>query len=99
MKDILSQVTALKRPEILVRAARFGLDDYMRETHLKRCLKIEKILSPGQALLALLEIEKQLNSDRSTNKGRYDVSRHVEVMIAIMGEARIFRAMHRPALV
>ncbi|MEL6640889.1 MAG: DUF6477 family protein [Pseudomonadota bacterium] len=95
MKDINSQVMDLKRPKILVRAARFGLDDYMRERHLKRCLKKENLPSPGQALIALLDIEKQLNSDRATKSGGYQVAKHIDVLVAIMAEAQLFRAAHR----
>lgn len=96
MQDILSQVRSLKRPQILVRAARFGLDDYIRDRHLPRCLKMERPISPGRALLALLDIEKQLNSERTTKTGSYDIARHVDVMIAIMGETQAFQATARP---
>lgn len=95
MKDIISQVMSLKRPEILVRAARFGVDDYRRDRHLPRCLKKENLPSPGQALIALLDIEKQLNSDRATKSGGYQATRHIDVLVAIMAEAQLFRAAYR----
>lgn len=98
MKDVLSQVAALKRPQILVRAARFGLDDYSRGRHLSRCLKRDDPPGPGAALVELLGIEKQLNSDRVTKSGCYQVAKHIEILVAIMAEAQLFRTLHqRPA--
>ena len=95
MKDIISQVMSLKRPEILVRAARFGIDDYTRDKHLKRCLKKENLPTPGQALVVLLDIEKQLNSDRATKSGGYQVTKHIDILVAIMAEAQLFRTVHQ----
>lgn len=98
MKDILSQVTSLKRPKILVRAARFGLDDYVRDRHLQRCLNRDTAPSPGQALVALLDVEKQLNSERTTKSGSYQAAKHIDVLVAIMAEAQLFRAISRPTI-
>lgn len=39
MLDIQTRVAKLRRPELLIKAARFGLDDYVRNTHLKQILK------------------------------------------------------------
>ena len=36
MLDIQSRLARLQRPKILINAARFGLDDYTRGTHLSR---------------------------------------------------------------
>lgn len=96
MQDILSQAMGLKRPNILVRAARFGLTDYNRERHLQRCLPGDQTLTPGRALVALLDAEKQLNSDRCKKAGTYVIARHVDVLTAIMAEAESFRRMTHP---
>ncbi|MDG1519312.1 MAG: DUF6477 family protein [Yoonia sp.] len=40
MLDIQSSLARLQRPKILINAARFGLDDYTRGTHLSRILKM-----------------------------------------------------------
>ena len=93
MQDILSQVMGLKRPKLLVRAAKFGLDDYARHYHLKRCLRRDDMPAPGRALVALLDLEKQLNSERETKSGNYQLARHIEVLVAIMAEAQLFRAL------
>ena len=88
MLDILTQVTRLKRPDLLVRAARYGVDEYARNAHLRRCLQIEQPPGPVRALVLLLDIEKQLNSERLTKSGNYSVADHIDILIAIMAEAR-----------
>ncbi|MEJ6398219.1 DUF6477 family protein [Yoonia sp. 208BN28-4] len=93
MLDLLSQVATLKRPKLLVRAARFGIDDYQRDRHLRRVLKSESICHSGPALLRLMEIEREHNDLRVADDGSYLISEHVNVLVAIMGEAQLLRAM------
>jgi len=92
MQDILTRGKNLKRPKILVRAARFGLMRYARESHLRRCLGQDFTPSPGRALIQLFEIEKQLNSERKTKDGAYEAAKHVDVLTAIMGETQNLQA-------
>ena len=87
MQDVQAQVIGLKRPHLLVRAARFGVDEYVRDAHLRRCLQVETVPTPRRALVRLLDIEKQLNSERHTKSGAYSIARHIDILVAIMGEA------------
>lgn len=88
MLDIQTRVAQLRRPNLLVRAARFGFDDYVRNTHLKRILKTEIIPRPAPAVVALLDIEQQLDIARKEKQATYSVARHVDVLIALMAEAQ-----------
>ncbi|MBI1418130.1 MAG: hypothetical protein GC146_12985 [Limimaricola sp.] len=99
MLDILGMIASLKRPGLLVRTARFGVDDYRRDIHLPRILRNVALPRHGEALIRLLEIEDTLNALRLGGHAEYAVARHVEVMIAIMGEARLMRATLRPVAV
>lgn len=99
MQDILTRVATLNRPRLLVRAARFGLDDYNRSTQLPRLLAMLSLPRPGEAIMRLLDIEATLEDRRAGQTADYSVARHVEVLIALMGEARLLRAVTRPALV
>ncbi len=98
MQDILSRVEGLKRPPLLVRAARFGLDDYNREGQLPRLLRTLAPPRAGAAILSLLDIEADLDERRRDQSADYSVARHVEVIIALMAEARLLRAVVRPPL-
>ncbi|EAR52273.1 hypothetical protein OG2516_02514 [Oceanicola granulosus HTCC2516] len=96
MQDLFTKAAALKRPKLLVSAARFGLEDYRRDTHLPRILRSAGAPRTGVALVRLLELEESLNARRNTGAADYSIARHVEVLIAIMGEARLLRAASRP---
>jgi hypothetical protein len=98
MQDLFTMVAALRRPKLLVSAARFGLEEYLRDTHLPRILRSGPgpLPSTGQALLRLLEIEATLDARRRQGAADYSVARHVEVMIAVMAEARVLREASRP---
>lgn len=66
MEDVLTQITRLKRPTLLVRTARHGIEDYNRLMHLRRLLKTDNLPSPGKAVVKLMELETILNDQRST---------------------------------
>ena len=92
MQDILSMLNTLRRPRLLMRAARIGAQDYRRNAHLPRLLGYGHLPRHGAALLRLIEIEADLNAQRVDEDPAYSLIRHVDVLIAIVGEARIMRA-------
>lgn len=96
MQDILTTLDALKRPSLLIRAARIGMTDYRREVHLRRYLGEARLPRSGEALLRLMELESELDERRRSQAAGYSPVRHVDILIAMMGEARILRAAHRP---
>lgn len=89
MTDPLSALKTLRRPRILIRAARFGLTDYRRERDLTRLMKAPRLPSPGHALGLLLEQEEAMEATRQSGNGAYSIARHVELLIAMMAEARL----------
>jgi len=92
MQDIQGQISALKRPPLLVRAARFGVDDYCRSRHLPRFIDKNPLPNPGQALVLLLDLEKSMNAERVARTGGYSVAKHIQVLVALMAEAQLFQA-------
>ncbi|MCJ7873811.1 MULTISPECIES: DUF6477 family protein [Roseobacteraceae] len=92
MQDALSLLSQLRRPRLLIRAARAGLIDYRRDLHLQRAMGGSTPRRSGPALIKLLEMEHELNDARVERSASYDVARHVEIMIAMMGEAALIRA-------
>jgi len=91
MPDLLTNLNALKRPRLLINAARLGLADYRREAHLTRHLGDNIPDRSDDVLRALMSLEQDLDQDRQTRAASYSVARHVDVMIAIMHEARALR--------
>ncbi|WP_319823796.1 DUF6477 family protein [Thalassovita sp.] len=95
MLDLLSLLATIRRPRLLIRAARFGVDDYRRSVHLPRLLGHGPLPRNGAALSRLIALESDLNDQRKENAAGYSPVRHVEIMIAIMGEAQLLRASTR----
>lgn len=92
MQDILSMLNALHRPRLMMRAARIGAENYRRSSHLPRLLGYGVLPRHGAALLRLMEIEAELESQRALSDAGYSLIRHVDVLIAMVGEARVLRA-------
>ena len=92
MLDLHTRIATLKRPPLLARAARFGVDDYRRAVHLRRILQCEALPKHGAAIMLLLEMESEIEALRTAGSASYRPARHVEVLIAIMGEAHLMRA-------
>jgi hypothetical protein len=89
MNDLASILTALRRPKILIRAARAGLVDYRRERDLRRLLRQPKAACGPQAMDTLLAEESRLESTRAAGEATYSIQRHVAVLTAILAEARL----------
>lgn len=92
MQDILSMVAALRRPRLLIRTARLGVDAYRRDGHLQRLLGYGTVPRSAPALIRLIEMEADENDLRRTGDAAYSLARHVDLLIAMMGEARLLRA-------
>ena len=96
MLYISARIAQLRRPSLLIKAARFGLDEYTRYVPLRRILKTDSIPRPAPAVMQLLDVESAINTARIEKQATYSVARHVDVMIALMAEAQILRATTRP---
>ncbi|MFK7751678.1 MAG: DUF6477 family protein [Sedimentitalea sp.] len=93
MQDLLSMLNSLHRPRLLIRAARIGSADYLRERHLRRLLGYGTLPRPASALMRLIELERGLDEQRRDDDAGYSLPRHVDILIAMMGEAQLLRAM------
>ena len=92
MQDLMSMLNTLHRPRLLVRAARMGAQDYRRDRHLQRILGYGALPRTASALMRLIELERGLNNQRLEDDAGYSLPRHVDVLIAMMGEAQLLRA-------
>lgn len=96
MQDLYSHLSSRRRPRLLVRAARIGAQDYRRSAHLARLLGYGTVPAPGPALVRLMEIEDEIDHRRRAGEAGYSLTRHLDVLIAMVGEARLLQAQ-RPA--
>ena len=89
MNDPESRLAALSRPSLLVRAARIGANDLNRARSLRRLMPGEATPAPGQAFDILLKREAEMNDIRIEGGAAYSPARHVELLSALISEARI----------
>jgi len=102
--SLMNTIACSRRPRLLLRTARIGTRDYRRETDLRRVLRLPAAPPPGPATVrALIDLEAQIEAQRlRPNDSIGDTwrpARHVEVMIALMAEARLMaEAVDLPAM-
>ena len=58
MNDIMTMLSQLRRPAILMRAARHGTAFYTRERDQGRCTGRVGVMSPAQAVMAIILVER-----------------------------------------
>ncbi|KPU84067.1 hypothetical protein JI58_06055 [Marinosulfonomonas sp. PRT-SC04] len=97
MTDLMSMLKTLYRPRLLIRAARFGMTDYSRKRDLQKLLRSTAMPSPAQAVAKLMAEETFLEDKRITGDATYSITRHVLVLIALMGEVRLMQACAKPS--
>ena len=96
MTDTDTPLSGLHRPRLLIRAARFGLADYRRTPRLRRMFAAAGAHAPRQIVALLLRREAEADRLRRDGDATYSVARHVELLIALMAEARLLPADHKP---
>ncbi|WP_171098679.1 DUF6477 family protein [Ruegeria sp. HKCCD7255] len=92
MQDLMTMISALRRPRLLTRAAKIGAQDYDRERHLQRVLGYGSLPSTGAALMRLIEVERDVNDLRQDEDAAYSLVRHLDILIALIGEAQLYQA-------
>lgn len=98
MTELAATLADLRRPRILIRAARAGVLEYRRDRDLKRLLRDAKTSSPHQTIRPLLAEENRLEETRTNGGATYNVQRHVAVLTALIAEARLLPVEPAPTL-
>lgn len=93
MQDLTTILSTVHRPRLLVRAARLGVREYDRQRHLHRLLGYGTLPRPAAAILRLVELERDLDTQRREDDAGYSIARHLDVLIALIGEARLYRTV------
>ena len=92
MQDVMTKLSTLRRPRLLIRAAKIGAQEYDRERHLQRLLGYGALPGPGGALMKLMDMEREVDEQRREDDAAYSLVRHLDLLIALMGEAQLFSA-------
>jgi hypothetical protein len=91
MCRITQSLDAMTRPALLVEAASCGTQSYRRRRDLRRMLRVAIPPTARAALEKLLPIEADLEERRREGTACYSYPRHVDILTALMAEARAFR--------
>lgn len=95
--DIHQALARLRRPPLLVRAARLGAARYARDVVLPRLLGAGPVPPVRAALARLIEAEAAQDAARRSGAIAYRAADHVALLIAVMGEAQLLDARPRAA--
>lgn len=87
--DISAQPATLRRPSVLIRAAKAGQAGWRRDRDLPRLLGRETVPSNPAALRMLRTAEGAADSARREGRADYDLHRHVRLIIALLAEMRL----------
>ena len=91
MTDCRTMLATLRRPRLLMRAARFGLAEYRRDRDLRRY--VGGTASPEDTVTLLMSVEARLEATRVAGAAAYSVARHIDVLIALLAEAQVLRRL------
>ncbi|ETX28285.1 DUF6477 family protein [Roseivivax isoporae] len=91
MTTDIHNLSTMRRPRLLIRTARLAADEYRRDVHLPRLLGFAAHAGGRGPLAQLLAAEAPLDAARRSGGTAYSVTRHVELLSAIIAEQRIAR--------
>ena len=89
MTNLRDRLSGLQRPKMLISAARHGLMDYCRDRDLRRLMRMSVVPTPSISVARLLSEEAHLETIRCEGDAGYCITRHIDVLIALMAEARL----------
>ena len=88
MTALTETLAATRRPRLLVRAARFGMEEYNRSRDLRRIFRGDSLPAPRDALPRLMDLEAAQEAIRQRGDASYSIARHLDILIALMAESR-----------
>ncbi|MCP5085489.1 MAG: hypothetical protein GY952_01600 [Rhodobacteraceae bacterium] len=79
-------LSKLRRPKILLRAARYGVPVYNRETDLQRITRLNSTASDTALIDTLVQQESSFEQARKTRDTAYNVGKHIRILTALLAE-------------
>lgn len=85
---------ALRRPRLLIAAAKAGQSGWNRDRGLRGLLRLEPLPGTLQLMRLLLAQEAVCDQHRREKSAEYDLQRHILFLIAILAEVRLAAGDH-----
>ncbi len=83
-----TSLSTLRRPRLLIRAARFGVSEYDRRRTLPRLVNVDRNARAETIVDALMTAEADAEVQRKAGLATYSFARHIEILAALIVEAR-----------
>lgn len=87
MTKAIATLSNIKRPKLIIRAARSGTSQYQRSRFIKQYPSLSPKHSSETFLNRLLIEENEINQSRHNDDPAYNVRKHIAVLTAILAEA------------
>lgn len=87
MTDLSNFLKQIRRPKLLVRAARMGLLHYRAERDMPALIKAKT--KAAERVQTLIAEEQRLEEGRQAGDSTYSIQSHVGILIALIAEARL----------
>jgi hypothetical protein len=91
MQSIQDQVQRLKRPKLMVKAARISADTFNRKVRLPHLLERGTCPAVGEAIMQLLNLEGEANALRHLDDPNYSYEHHISLLAAIIAETNLLQ--------
>jgi len=89
MSNYQSKLSTLKRPKILIKAARIASQTYRRSRDLSGVLGYSYPTSESLIRQKLFDLEHMINQKRRLGDASYDLKTHVQVLSALLAEVTV----------
>lgn len=89
MTNLIMRLENLRRPSLMIRAARAGAILFDRHRDLMRLGLSTCLSDPSECIGVLLRKEAELETARKLRSPSYELTRHIQVLIALIAEARL----------
>lgn len=81
-----TDLTSLRRPKLLIRAARAGMLEYRRSRDLKRIAGFPANVQAGRIVDTLFREENRMEEERKSGDAAYSIQKHISVLTALLAE-------------
>lgn len=95
MQKYIVRLSKLRRPRLLMRAARIGAQEFQRQSQLPRILRNKNLTDEEQVVSELIDIECEIEERRVSGNLDYSISQHVDILTALLAELDLYKMKKR----
>lgn len=89
MSEFRGKLSTVKRPKILVKAAKIASRTYIRSRDLSAILGYSHPVTDTLIAKQLFDLEHFTNQERRQGDASYDLKKHVQILSALLSEVQV----------